>query len=59
MASQVGYALPHLATADLGAPRPLLTASGWPTRQLAASILLEALQEQVINCSKVVVAAVL
>lgn len=52
-------ACPHLSVGDLGAPGPWLPAGCRPSRRLAAPVLLEALQEQVINGSKMVVAAVL
>lgn len=52
-------ASPHLSVGDLGAPGPRLPAGCRPSGHLAAPVLLEALQEQVINRSKMVVAAVL
>lgn len=52
-------ASPHLSVGDLGAPGPRLPAGCRPRGHLAAPVLLEALQEQVVNGSKVVVAAVL
>lgn len=54
-----GAPCPHLSVGDLGAPGPRLPAGCRPSGHLAAPVLLEALQQQVINGSKMVVAAVL
>lgn len=49
----------HLSVGDLGAPGPRLPAGCRPRGHLAAPVLLQALQQQVVNGSKMVVAAVL
>ena len=50
---------PHLKAAEIRAARPLLPGQAGPRRRLCVPMLLQPLEEEVINGSKVVVAAVL